>query len=342
MGAARISALQVEGVSACAKHFPGLGPAPLDPHLNLPSIHMTWADLEKVHMVPFYRAMRTAVHSMMTSHPLYPDLDPTPKTPATFSRKIVHDYLRQNTGYKGVIFSDDLEMGAITELCSIGEAAVKTMAAGHDALLACHNLKAQRLVFDALKEAYQSKRLATQELEASVERLRILTAKRSERFAPLPATPARAAKEQADVQTLLHEIQSVSITVLQEGPALSSTGTTAVVFPRLSALADRIMIEKDQLNEKTFLENHSAVSVAVNAEQTILFVFDAHMNAGDKALLETLQHSTKRLAVVLLRDVYDREFVKPGTLCLTNYGFRITDIEAVLKKLFVPTGAIAG
>src|SRR6266436_6500814 len=112
MGAARIAAMQVEGVSACAKHFPGLGPASLDPHLKLPTIQATWQEAEKVHLLPFMRAMRTAVHSIMTSHPLYPNLDPTPRTPATFSRKIVHDYLRQKVGYKGVIFSDELEMGA--------------------------------------------------------------------------------------------------------------------------------------------------------------------------------------------------------------------------------------
>src|SRR6185312_7637841 len=78
MGAARISAMQVEGLSACAKHFPGLGPATLDPHLQLPSIAFTWEELEKVHVVPFLRAMRTGVHAIMTSHPLYPNLDPTP------------------------------------------------------------------------------------------------------------------------------------------------------------------------------------------------------------------------------------------------------------------------
>src|ERR1700733_15213014 len=140
MGAARLSAMQVENLSACAKHFPGLGPATLDPHLKLPTIQATWGEIDKNHFIPFSRAMRTAVHSIMTSHPLYPNLDPTPKTPATFSRKIVHDYLRKGTGYKGVIFSDDLEMGAIREICSIGEAAVKTVEAGHDMVLACHDL----------------------------------------------------------------------------------------------------------------------------------------------------------------------------------------------------------
>src|ERR1035437_2561837 len=144
MGAARLSAMQVEGLSACAKHFPGLGPATLDPHLKLPVIKTTWPEMEKVHLIPFARAMRTAVQSIMTSHPLYPNLDPTPKTPATFSRKIVFDYLRKGTGYKGVIFSDDLEMGAIRAICSVGEAAVLAAQAGHDMILSCHDPDAQR------------------------------------------------------------------------------------------------------------------------------------------------------------------------------------------------------
>ena len=81
-----------ECVSACAKHFPGLGPATLDPHLHLPSIDVTWQELERIHMVPFMRAMRTGVQSIMTSHPLYPKLDPTPKNAPPRSRaSIVHD-----------------------------------------------------------------------------------------------------------------------------------------------------------------------------------------------------------------------------------------------------------
>ena len=64
--------------------------------------------------------------------------------PASFSRLIVTDYLRGEVGYRGVIVSDDLEMGAIGELCPIGEATVRTAAAGHDLLLVCHTEPKQR------------------------------------------------------------------------------------------------------------------------------------------------------------------------------------------------------
>ena len=357
MGAARLSAMQVEGVSACAKHFPGLGPATLDPHLKLPVIQTTWQDMEKTHLVPFSRAMRTAVHSIMTSHPLYPNLEPAPKTPATFSRKIVYDYLRKGTGYKGVIFTDDLEMGAIREICPIGEAAVKAAEAGHDMLLSCHDLAAQKEVFHALLEAYQSNRLPKKELDESLQRIDMLKSRRMERFAALPATPARAKKESDDAQTLVQTICDLSVTILKQGPGLTAVSSTALLFPRLSKLADKIMIEREQIDEAAWLQTiygaagtpflydlepdaaqlSQAAEAAARTDQTVLFLFDAHIYPAEKQLLETVQAAAKRLVVILLRDAYDAEYVKDGTLCLTNYGFRVCDIQAIFRKLSAPT-----
>jgi hypothetical protein len=113
--------MQAAGVSACAKHFPGKGHAPVDAHLGLPVIDSDWGDMHALHLPPFMAAMEAGVDCIMTSHPLYPRLDPAPAMPATFSKLIVEDYLRGQVGYRGVIVSDDLEMGAIGALCPIGE-----------------------------------------------------------------------------------------------------------------------------------------------------------------------------------------------------------------------------
>lgn len=356
MGAARISALQVQGVSACAKHFPGLGAATRDPHVNLPTIPLSWDDMEKIHLVPFWRAMRTGVHSIMTSHPLYPALDPAPNTPATFSRVIVHDFLRKMAGYKGVIFSDDLEMGAITELCPIGEAAVKAVAAGHDMVLVCHSIDAQRSAFEALAAAYRDGRLDSAELDASRRRIQTLMEMRSERFSPAPDSEARRLKEQEDAGALVAEITRESVTMLRHGPALRKGPITAVIAPRLSQDARRIFFEEPLLEEAGFYKSQlkrsglsgavltvgidasdaeiqAAAVAAGGAEQTLLFLYDAHLIPAQKRLLDAVQANARHLVVVLLRDVYDAEWVNDHVLCLTNFGYRVCDLEAVFQKL---------
>jgi beta-N-acetylhexosaminidase len=131
-GVARIRGMMKGGVSACPKHFPGKGHSPLDAHLRLPTIDSDWADMQRVHLVPFFEALAAGLECVMTSHPVYPKLDPS-GVPATFSRLIVEDYLRGQLGFRGVIVSDDLEMGAVTESCPIGEASVRAAAALVDA-----------------------------------------------------------------------------------------------------------------------------------------------------------------------------------------------------------------
>ena len=182
MGAARIAAMQQGGLSACAKHFPGKGHAPVDAHLGLPVIGSTWKEMEAVHLKPFVTAIQTGVDLVMSSHPYYPNLDPYPNMIATFSRRIIYDYLRGELNFKGIIASDDLEMGAIAAICPIGEAGILATQAGHDLLLVCHDPKAQKEVYYKLLEAYRRKQLPLKELEESAARINRLKLKRAKRF----------------------------------------------------------------------------------------------------------------------------------------------------------------
>src|SRR5919197_2607679 len=172
-GAARIRGMSREGLSACAKHFPGKGHAPLDAHLALPIIESTWAEMHATHLPPFLEAIAAGVECVMTSHPVYPNLDPA-RVPATFSRLLVEEYLRGEVGFRGVIVSDDLEMGAVSETCPVGEAPVRAAAAGHDLLLVCHTAPAQRAAATALVEAYRTGRLPRAGLERAAARVRAL------------------------------------------------------------------------------------------------------------------------------------------------------------------------
>ena len=168
---ARIRGLQSHGVAACAKHFPGLGAVPRDPHRTLPTISLGRQAMTDVHWPPFRAAIAAGVAMVMSSHVCYPGLGEPAERPATFSPTLITGLLRQQMGFSGLILTDDLEMGALRAFGTMGEAAVEAAGAGHDLLLICSDLVAAEQAFDALHQAYHSGRLSEEALSQSVERL---------------------------------------------------------------------------------------------------------------------------------------------------------------------------
>jgi len=135
-----LEALQDTGVAGCIKHFPGLGSTDVDSHQTLPASARSRAELEASEIVPFARLASRAA-SVMVGHGHYPGLDPTVDLPATLSYPIVSELLRGRLGFRGLIVSDDLEMGAVAPLDRDGDAAVRAMEAGCDLLLYCRRIE---------------------------------------------------------------------------------------------------------------------------------------------------------------------------------------------------------
>jgi beta-N-acetylhexosaminidase len=147
---AYLRGLRVGGVSGCLKHYPGHGDTLLDSHLALPTVAQDRARLEAVELLPF-RRLAAQAESMMTAHVVYPALDPA--GPATLSEHICSELLRGELGFRGVLFSDDLEMQAIGGHGSVGAAAVGAVRAGCDLLLVCSRADARAEAHEALEEA---------------------------------------------------------------------------------------------------------------------------------------------------------------------------------------------
>jgi beta-N-acetylhexosaminidase len=142
--------LQGEGVAACAKHFPGHGDTAVDSHLALPRVEHDRERLERVELVPFRAVAAAGVASMMTSHVCLSRVDPD--LPATFSPRVL-SLLRDEIGYRGLVFSDDLEMRAVADRFAPGEMARAALAAGVDALLVCSRADFRDEVLAALESA---------------------------------------------------------------------------------------------------------------------------------------------------------------------------------------------
>lgn len=169
LGAAVINSLQENGIMAVAKHFPGLGLAGIDPHFHLPVIKADKSYIEKISLLPFKSAIRAKVSGIMTSHALYSSLDP--ENPATVSPIILSDLLRNKLGFKGLIITDDLEMGALIGKDDVAQGALNSFLAGADILLVCND---QQKLFDGIaliRKKVLSGEVKEKRLDQSISRI---------------------------------------------------------------------------------------------------------------------------------------------------------------------------
>ena len=192
--AAFVRGLQSSGVAACAKHFPGHGDTALDSHLALPVVD----ELDEAALDPFRAAIEAGVQAIMTAHIV---VRPVGETPATMSHAILHDLLRGELGFTGLVVTDALEMKAISAGVGVEEGAVRAISAGADALCLGHDLFDESVVAvrRALVEAVGSGRVSEERLVDAATRVRTLVSWAAEcDQAPPPdrgagSTAARAA-----------------------------------------------------------------------------------------------------------------------------------------------------
>src|SRR4051812_30207577 len=169
-GAAFIRAAQDEGQIATAKHFPGHGDTSLDSHILLPTLDATRERLERVELSPFRDAVQRGVRAIMTAHISVPALDTqtAEPRPATLSPAIVDQVLRREFAFDGLVFTDALSMGAISDRYTPGEAATSAVLAGCDVILYPSDVEASHR---ALCEAVESGRLTQERIDESARRI---------------------------------------------------------------------------------------------------------------------------------------------------------------------------
>jgi len=181
-----LKGLKASKVLGCGKHFPGLGEGNLDSHHDMPVVQKGWQAMWAEDLLP-YRELRAQVAFVMVAHAAYPEVTNN-KVPASLSRKWMQDVLRKKIGYRGLIVSDDLEMGGVLSTGEIEDVAVETLRAGADMFLVCHNQELVWRGFEAvLRTAERDKRFAAQVAQAAQ---RVLSfKKRSAELRGFPAEP---------------------------------------------------------------------------------------------------------------------------------------------------------
>lgn len=148
-----IKGLQDNGVMACAKHFPGHGDTDVDSHKDLPVIPHNMQRLDSVELYPFKNLAQHGVQSVMVAHLHIPALDSTPNLPITLSKPAVTGLLKEKLGFKGLIFTDALNMKGVTKHYKDGETDLKALLAGNDILLVTQDIpNAKKRIYAAIKE----------------------------------------------------------------------------------------------------------------------------------------------------------------------------------------------
>lgn len=169
LGIETMKGIRSQNVIPAVKHFPGHGDTSVDSHTGLPIVNFDLTRLKSFELVPFADAIKNDVDMIMIAHILFPKIDP--EYPASMSKTIITNLLRNDMKYSGIVITDDMTMGAIVNKYNIGEAAVRSVNAGSNIILVCHDFNKEVQVIDALKTAVQNGTLSQSLIDDSVYKI---------------------------------------------------------------------------------------------------------------------------------------------------------------------------
>lgn len=172
LGIAYMRGMQDNGIIACAKHFPGHGDVNVDSHKDLPVINKSREELDTLELYPFREMIAAGVKSIMVAHLAIPALEPAAHVPTTLSRNVVTGLLRERMGFRGLVFTDALDMKGVSKYYAPGEVDLRAFIAGNDVLLFSQDVPT---AIAKIKAAIHSDRMPLDDLPRRVKK--ILSAK---------------------------------------------------------------------------------------------------------------------------------------------------------------------
>ena len=210
---AYMKGMQDNGILASAKHFPGHGDTNVDSHYGLPVLHFSKKRLKELELYPFQQLMDQGLGSVMVAHMEIPVLDSTVNSPSSLSKPIVTDLLKDEMGYKGLIFTDALNMQAVAKYYPPGKVDAKALLAGNDMLLNTMNVSA---AIAEIKAAITRGEISQEEIDRRV--LKVLKAKAwlgLDQWAPVETDHLIADLNNSSANFLAERLTKASLTLLR-------------------------------------------------------------------------------------------------------------------------------
>lgn len=339
-----VKGLKDAGVIACLKHFPGKGRVTVDAHLDMPELDVDEKILFEDELYPY---INIEAPSWMPSHVYYPALQ-SERVPASVSREVLTNLVRNRLNYKGVLISDDMTMGGITKFYSVAEGVRRSFYAGMDNLLICHDFDKQMESFRAVKEEVMSRAEASQRMKESLERMEALFALRDHKR---PDMSCIASEEHLEIAS---EITSKSVEILKnEDRAIPMTGpdliysielarkvqvedTKEPVPPAVTELAKKTGTPVVFLNNEV-LDNPGEIIEKARGKKLVLFTENAHLNSAMRELIGNLSEKAGTMVVCAMRNPYDSDIEGVRNI-ICSYGYSPMQQSRMIEVLTGQSG----
>jgi beta-N-acetylhexosaminidase len=322
-GAAFVTGTQAVGVAACAKHFPGHGDTELDSHKDLPVVGADLDTLRARELVPFRAVVDAGVRAVMTAHVLVPALG---TGPATLSAGVLQGLLREELGFVGMAMTDALEMGAISRAVPMGEAGVRALAAGADALCLGAEIQVGHVeeTCEAIVQAVRSGALAEERLREAAHRVRETSA-----WASGSGSASRDADVGLMVARLVVEVEGD--VRLGRAPAVVELRPEANVAAGDAAYGLGDVLRERLPDTEVLVLREAPNEIPLDGRQLVIVTSDAHRHAWERETVESLLAAAGDAVVVEIGMPYWRPAGARGYVA-THGGARV-NLQAAAERL---------
>lgn len=349
---------QSAGIIAVAKHFPGHGDVTVDSHIDLPHLEAPLDVMQNRELPPFQAALDTAVGGVMVAHMQIPALEPD-GWPSSLSSRVIDDLLRRQMGFDGVVMTDDMGMGAITNYYSLEQATVQAVAAGNDLLLTVEIGSYPDRMQAALLNAVASGELSEQRIDQSVRR--IIRLKLAFAIGGQPPTPPLA--DQAQHVQIAEQAGRAAVQVLQDEPGWlplpddarsvllvspSTTNAGSTTGDGLSLLGELLRERGLEVTEQFYIPDapwsvaeaqNQALSVAPSVDTVVVLTWNAVLryahfqDLSQEALVSRLVETGQPTIVVYSQLPGDAQRLGQAPTQIATYGDTTGQIEGLVSLL---------
>jgi len=362
-GVRAIHALQETGLATCGKHFPGHGDTSKDSHLTLPMISHNRERLNAVELVPFLKAITAGVDSMMIAHVCFPEIEPDPSIPATMSRRVITELLREELGFQGVITTDCMEMHAISKTIGSVEGTYQAFKAGVDLSFISHTHEWQEGAVERMVAGLESGDLPQERLDDAVERILKLKQKYLNWAEVTPFFTQEDPVVDARVGGTEHE--QLARTVFEQAVTLTKNETNLLPLQLTAEQRVGVVYMKNTLlspvEDVRYLENPLAAAVEAMHPNTrcievsnpptaediervvsesrdcdvmIVGTMNAQLYPAQVSLVQQLHELSVPLVVVSLRTPYDLAAFPWISTHIATYEYTPTASEVAVRGIF--------